>query len=82
MEFSVMEFFNPERITYMYSVNNGQWVTMQSGINRISFNDMTPGTYKFSIKAKDYTFYSEPKISLSISLPHGMHQIGPKECTC
>ncbi len=45
----------------MYSVNNGQWVTMQSGINRISFNDMTPGTYKFSIKAKDYTFYSEPK---------------------
>lgn len=61
MEFSVMEFFNPERITYMYSVNNGQWVTMQSGINRISFNDMTPGTYKFSIKAKDYTFYSEPK---------------------
>ena len=68
MEFSVMEFFNPERITYMYSVNNGPWVTMQSGINRISFNDMAPGTYLFSIKAKDYTFYSEPKnIIVSIS---------------
>ncbi len=68
MEFSVMEFFNPERITYMYSVNNGPWITMQSGTNRISFNDMAPGTYLFSIKAKDYTFYSEPKhITVSIS---------------
>ncbi len=68
IEFSTMEFSNPERITYMYAINNEHWVTLRPGINRISFSDLAPGVYNFSVKAKDYMTYSDTKqITIVIS---------------
>nr|WP_320058174.1 two-component regulator propeller domain-containing protein [uncultured Bacteroides sp.] len=61
IEFSTTEFDNPERITYMYSMNNENWVTLHPGINRVSFSNLSPGTYHFKVKAKDYNTYSNIK---------------------
>ena len=61
IEFSAMEFFSPERITYIYSINNSNWISLQQGINRVSFSNLSPGTYTFQVKAKDNDAYSDTK---------------------
>lgn len=71
IEFSAMEFFSPERITYTYSINNSNWISLQQGINRVSFSNLNPGTYTFQIKAKDNDSYSDIK-EFSITNPSCM----------
>lgn len=61
IEFSAMEFYSPERISYTYSFNSDTWVNLQQGVNRVSFSDLAPGTYHFQVKARDYNSYSEAK---------------------
>lgn len=60
-ELGVMDFNNPHRIIYMYSVNNQSWITLRPGVNRISFNNLPAGEYKFRLMAKDYNIQSEIK---------------------
>lgn len=68
IEFATVELNSPERITYMYSMNDADWVTLRNGINRISFNDLPPGTHQFRIRAKDYTLLSDTReITIVIS---------------
>lgn len=68
IELSAMEFSNPERITYLYSFDGGAWVNLQTGLNRLSFNNLLPGKYTFSVRAKNYTSISDPKtITIIIS---------------
>lgn len=70
IEFSAMEFYSPERISYAYSFNNSHWVNLQQGSNRVSFSDLAPGKYKFQVKSKDYNSYSDIKaITIIISPP-------------
>lgn len=70
IEFSAMEFYSPERISYSYIFNNNTWVNLQPGVNRVSFSDLTPGTYHFQVKARDYNSYSEIKeLTIIISPP-------------
>lgn len=61
IEFSAMEFYSPERITYMYNVNNKGWATLHPGSNRIAFSHVEPGTYHFQVRSKDYANYSDIK---------------------
>ncbi|NDV57108.1 two-component regulator propeller domain-containing protein [Bacteroides sp. 519] len=61
IEFAPVELNAPERITYQYSMNGDQWISLPKGSNRISFSDLVPGTYDFRIKAKDYTMDSDIK---------------------
>lgn len=61
IEFSAMEFYNPERITYMYNVNNKGWATLHAGSNRVTFSHVEPGIYHFQVRTKDYTNYSDIK---------------------
>ncbi|MBT1689453.1 response regulator [Fulvivirgaceae bacterium PWU37] len=63
IEFSVMEFNNPNRIAYMYSLQGShEWIELPPGKNTVTFSDMSPGTYAFRVRAKDYGTYSEPKV--------------------
>jgi ligand-binding sensor domain-containing protein/signal transduction histidine kinase/DNA-binding response OmpR family regulator len=63
IEFSVMEFNNPNRITYMYSLQGSpEWIELPPGKNTVTFSDMSPGTYEFRVRAKDYGTYSEEKV--------------------
>ena len=67
-ELGVMDFSNPQRIIYMYSVNGQNWITLRPGVNRIFFNNLAPGKYKFRLMAKDYNVLSEIKeVTVNIS---------------
>lgn len=68
IELSAMEFANPERITYQYSLQEGDWVSLRPGSNTVTFNDLAPGSYRFKFRAKDYSTYSNPRdITILIS---------------
>jgi len=80
IEFATVELNSPERITYMYSMNNADWVTLRNGINRISFNDLPPGTHQFRIRAKDYTLLSDTKEITIVISPAWYASIWAKLC--
>lgn len=61
IEFATLELNNPERITYLYAMNDDKWINLPKGTNRISFSNLKPGTYRFRVKAMDYTIYSDLK---------------------
>ena len=55
LEFSTQEFDIPsEHIAYSYRLNNDRWINLVEGNNRISFNDMAPGSYFIEVKAHYY----------------------------
>lgn len=60
-ELSAMEFANPERITYQYSLQGGDWVKLHPGTNTITFNNLAPDTYYFRFRSKNYNTYSDVK---------------------
>lgn len=59
IEFATLELNNPERITYLYAMNDAPWIKLPKGINRVSFSNLAPGKYHFRIKAEDYLLESE-----------------------
>lgn len=61
IEFSAMEFSNPERITFMYTLDGNDWIVLRPGTNNVTFNNLAPGQYTFTVKAKDYNTYSDIK---------------------
>ncbi|MDX1471696.1 MAG: triple tyrosine motif-containing protein, partial [Flavobacteriaceae bacterium] len=61
MEFATLDFDNPSHITYAYSMDGEDWISLQQGANTVAFNNLKPGTYNFKVRAKDYTNFSEPK---------------------
>ncbi len=63
IEFSCMEFTNPERITYQYRLGStADWITLPTGMNNVTFSNLQPGSYDFLIRARDYNTYSEAKL--------------------
>lgn len=61
IEFSTVEFNSPERISYQYAMNDTNWIDLRSGINRVSFDNLSPGSYLFNVRAKDYMIFSDIK---------------------
>lgn len=80
IEFATKEPNSPERISYMYSMDEADWVTLRNGINRISFNDLPPGTHHFRIRAKDYTQLSDIKEITIVISPAWYASVWAKLC--
>ena len=59
IEFSTQELNSPERVTYLYAMNNDPWIALPAGTHRVSFSNLAPGIYRFRVKAMDYTLYSD-----------------------
>jgi signal transduction histidine kinase/ligand-binding sensor domain-containing protein/DNA-binding response OmpR family regulator len=59
VEFATQELGAPERVDYLYSLNDGAWVKLPKGLNRISFSELQPGDYTLRIKANDCMLESE-----------------------
>lgn len=51
LQLSTFTYDNPEHITYLYSINDEEWIRLQTGVNEITFSRLSPGTYRFRIKA-------------------------------
>ena len=51
MEFSMLNFSIADNPSFSYRLNNGEWITLEDGVNSITFNRMKPGTYKVEVRA-------------------------------
>ena len=59
IELSTIEMdISSKHVTYYYRINNGRWISQTDGVNRISFNDMSPGKYNIEVKAQYHSSLS------------------------
>lgn len=52
IQLSTLTYDNPEHITYLYSINNEPYLRLQPGANELMFTHLSPGTYRFRVKAE------------------------------
>ncbi|MCD8281932.1 MAG: response regulator [Prevotella sp.] len=70
IEFSTVELDNTDRIIYEYSMNDDRWIALPHGINRISFSGLSPGRYRFRVRASDgMTVCAAKEIVIRIDRP-------------
>lgn len=59
IEFSSLEFVNPERVKFLYKFDGGDWIKLQPGVNSVVFSDLQPDYYSFEVKAEDQGHFSD-----------------------
>ncbi|WP_321331603.1 two-component regulator propeller domain-containing protein [uncultured Bacteroides sp.] len=71
IEFSVLEFNNPERISYQYKIDElgNEWISNHPGVNRVTFSNLNPGKYTFRVRACDHDNYSNIRTVTFIITP-------------
>jgi signal transduction histidine kinase/ligand-binding sensor domain-containing protein/DNA-binding response OmpR family regulator len=72
IEFSALEYTNPERIVYQYMIEelSPDWTNSYPGMNRVTYTNLNPGTYTFKLRVRDHDNYSEIKtIKIEITPP-------------
>lgn len=70
IEFTSMEYANPERIGFMYSLDGNGWIHLQPGNNKVSFSNLKPGKHEFCVRAVDANSYSKTKkLAIVIEAP-------------
>ncbi len=74
IELSTLDFSHPERIAYQYRLEgtrgNDTWTTSYPGANRITYNNLAPGRYRFSVRAVDTQTQSDTRtLSIVIGYP-------------
>lgn len=55
IHFSTLTFYNPDKIIYRYRIpeQSKRWMQTQPGDNRVTFNNVPPGTYTLQFKVAD-----------------------------
>lgn len=61
IHFSTLTYSSTERLSYKYSINGDDWVTLPSGENTISLYRLLPGDYHFRVIAVDNGVQSQVK---------------------
>lgn len=51
IEFSTMDFVDSERIVFQYSMNGNEWISLPPSNNRITFENLAPGTHRLKVRA-------------------------------
>jgi len=51
--FTSLVYGQGERIRFQYSINGGDWQTLEGGRNELAFNHLGTGTYRFRVRATD-----------------------------
>ena len=70
LEFSLLDFNNPDNIIFEYRINEGMWIQNHEGQNNIQLSHLQPGTYKIEVRALSGDVYSESKIiTIRVSPP-------------
>ncbi|WP_239060767.1 two-component regulator propeller domain-containing protein [Bacteroides sp. 519] len=72
LEFSAFEFNNPERIVYQYKIDEltDEWISTHSGVNRVTFTNLNPGSYTFRVRASDHDNLSNTRtVTILITPP-------------
>lgn len=60
LEFSVLDFSNPERVIYEYQLEglSPNWTSTPPGMNRAGFTNLNPGNYILNFRAKNNDYVS------------------------
>ncbi|MEQ8552566.1 MAG: two-component regulator propeller domain-containing protein [Cyclobacteriaceae bacterium] len=58
IEFSSLEYLNPDRIQYAFCINGEDWISLQPGVNNMAFNNLKPGDYLIRVRAQDFNAFS------------------------
>ncbi|MBK1439558.1 response regulator [Parapedobacter sp. ISTM3] len=61
VEFSTMDFNDSERVSYVYSLNNNEWLALRPGNNRLAFDNLEAGEYRLRIRARSNDTFSDIK---------------------
>lgn len=72
IDFSVLEFSNPDRISYQYKIKElgDEWSSTQPGTNRVTYSSLKPGKYTFSVQARDHNNFSNIRtVTIAITPP-------------
>ena len=72
IDLSVLEFSNPDRISYQYKIKElgDEWISTQPGTNRVTYSSLKPGKYTFSVQARDHNNFSNIRtVTIAITPP-------------
>ena len=70
LEFSLLDYVNPESIIYEYRINDGEWIQNAEGHNSIQLSHLEPKTYTIEVRALSAGVYSATKtIMLKVTPP-------------
>lgn len=72
IDISVLEFSNPDRISYQYKIKElgDEWISTQPGTNRVTYSSLKPGKYTFSVQARDHNNFSNIRtVTIAITPP-------------
>jgi signal transduction histidine kinase/DNA-binding response OmpR family regulator len=60
LNFSTLQYSNPEQIAYEYRMEElgKRWLTTDQGVNRVTYNNLAPGRYTFHVRAVNHGEYS------------------------
>ena len=70
LEFSLLDYNNPENIIYEYRIGNSAWIQNAEGQNSIQLSRLQPGTYPIEVRALSAGVYSDVKtITVRVTPP-------------
>lgn len=70
LEFSLLDYNNPDNIIFEYRISGGQWMQNQEGQNSIRLSHLQPGTYNIEVRALASGIYSKTKtITVTVRPP-------------
>lgn len=69
LEFSLLDFADPDNIIYEYQINGSQWIQESEGDNSIQLRHLQPGTYKIEVRALSAGVYSSSKTITVVVTP-------------
>lgn len=71
IQFSTLSFDNPEQIRYQYMIEElgGKWLMTEPGTNKVTYNNLPPGRYTFSVRALNHGKMSKVRTATIRILP-------------
>ena len=82
LEFSMMDYNEPENIHYEYRMSgvNNEWLQTMPGYNRITYNRLLPGKYTLEVRALENGIYSSVKTLFIVIVPPWYQSTVAKVC--
>ena len=62
LEFSLLDYIDPQNIIFEYRINEGTWQQNAPGQNAVQLTHLQPGTYEIEVRALAAGTYSESKV--------------------
>lgn len=68
LQFSLLNYKNPDDISFQYRINNGNWISTGEGVNSIPFTKLEPGEYDIDVRATNNGAYSKGMRTIHVTV--------------